>query len=242
MGRSQRDGSSKGDPVPPTPGRKQPWWQQPGRLNAAAVPWQGHSGQDLSGGRLILGALRRGYFGPFALCESPAIFQPCWGYFRGRVIYVGWDNAAAACLGAWSPKPCWVHPPSPSRVQGGCPGCLLGIPAALVRCQGCPQQGAPAWSPSHRPATFLGDRRVGLGAAWSSSSSASQERWMRRGWKWWCSWQPWGEGHLHFGGVLGAEHPMGHPLPTTLGSPSPKPAASEPARQKPACFGVVRAT
>lgn len=70
LGRSQWDGSSEGGPV------LQPWqWQQPGGLNTAAVPWQGHSGRDLPGGRLILGVLRRGYFGPFALSESPAIFQ-----------------------------------------------------------------------------------------------------------------------------------------------------------------------
>ena len=171
MGRSQRDGSNKGGPMPPTPGGKQPRWQQPGRLNAAAVPWQGHSGQDLLGGRLILGALRRGYFGPFALRESPAIFQPCWGYFRGRVIYTDWDNAAAArSPGGLEPKAMLGAQIPLSRVQEGSPGCLLLLPATPVLCQGCLQQGGPTWSPSHLPATFLGDGVIGLGAPQSSAS------------------------------------------------------------------------
>lgn len=75
------------EPCTPRPRGKWLWWQQPGRLNTTAVPWQGHRTWDLPGGRLILGVLRRGYFGPFALRESPAIFQPHWGYFRGRAIY-----------------------------------------------------------------------------------------------------------------------------------------------------------
>lgn len=149
-------GAAKGAPAPQTPGAKCPQWQQPGKLSAAAVPWQGHSGQDLPGGRLILGALRRGYFGPFALRESPAIFQPCWGYFRGRVIYEDWDNAAAARPGGLEPKAMvGAHPPTWSRVQGGCPGCLLELPATPTRCQGCPQLGGPTWMLSHLPATLL---------------------------------------------------------------------------------------
>lgn len=39
--------------------------------------------------------------------------------------------------------------------------------------------------------------------------------------------------------VLEAEQPCS---PPHWAPPSPKPAASEPARQKPVCFGVVRAT
>lgn len=39
--------------------------------------------------------------------------------------------------------------------------------------------------------------------------------------------------------VLRVEHPCS---PPHWAPPSPKPAASEPARQKPGCFGVVRAT
>lgn len=75
------------EPCAPHPRGKWLWWQQPGRLNTTAVPWQGHRTWDLLGGKLILGALRRGYFGPFALCESPAIFQPHWGYFRGSDLH-----------------------------------------------------------------------------------------------------------------------------------------------------------
>lgn len=104
------------------PRGKWPWWQQPGRLSTTAVPWQGHSTWDLPGGKLILGVLRRGYFGPFALCESPAIFQPQWGYFRGRVICTDWDNAAGTLLGSWSPKQCWEHNPLPKLGAERSPG------------------------------------------------------------------------------------------------------------------------
>jgi len=124
LGRSRRDGSSEGRPCAPHPRSSRPWWQQPGRLDAMALPWQGHSGRDLLGGRLILGALRRGYFGPFALRESPAIFRPHWVCFHGRVIYAGWDNAAAARRRAWSPKPCWVpSPPRAGRREGARAAC-----------------------------------------------------------------------------------------------------------------------
>lgn len=128
LGRSQRDGSSEGVPAPPALGGKWPWRQQPGRLNATAVSWQGHSGRDLPGGRLILRALRRGYFGPFALCESPAIFQPHGAYFRGS----GLHRLGQCCC----PLPRGLEPKAmlgpqtpPSRVQE----------AAQVVCRGSQQ-------------------------------------------------------------------------------------------------------
>lgn len=166
--RSQRDGSSKAGPVPPSPRGTRLQWQQPGRFNTAAVSWQGHSGWDLPGGRLILGALRRGYFGPFALYESPVIFQPHWGYFRGR--HFGRLGQCCCC--------CLPGDLEPKTMLGA-----LNLPAATMWCQRCPEQGGPVWTLSHLPDTTLEDCMVGLGAALSSSSSASQERWMGRGWK-----------------------------------------------------------
>lgn len=106
---------------PRTPGGKWPRWQQPGRLNTTTVPWQGHRGRDLPAGRLILGALRRGYFGPFALCESPAIFQPRWDYFRGRDLRRP-GQCRCRSPGGLEPKAMLGARSPLSRVWGGCPG------------------------------------------------------------------------------------------------------------------------
>lgn len=162
--RYHRDGSSRGGPAAPTQ-REWPWWQQPGRLNTTAVPWQGHSAWDLPGARLILGVLRRGYFGPFALRESPAIFQPHWGYFCGRVIYTDWDNAVGTRLGSWSPKPCWVYNPLPKMGVERSPGCLLGLPAN-PSVPGMPTAGWTNLEPIPPPCHLLRELH---GWAWSSS-------------------------------------------------------------------------
>lgn len=109
--------------------------------------------------------LRRGYFGLFALRESPAIFQPHWGYFRGGVIYTGWNNAACTRLGSWGPKQWWVHNPLPKQDAERSPGCLLGLPTTPAA-TGMPTAEWTSLEPIPPPCHLL----TGLhGWAWSSS-------------------------------------------------------------------------
>lgn len=135
--------------------------------------------------------------------------------------------ALAWGLGAQSNAGCTTH--SPDRVQRGPHSACWGS-----RCQGCPQQDGQTWSPFHHPATFSEDCMVGLGIPQSSSSIVSGERWMGRGWKSWWGSDAAGvmERETFLSRVLRVEHPCS---PPHWAPPSPKPAASEPARQKPGC-------
>lgn len=185
--------------------------------------------------------LRRGYFGPFALRESPAIFQPHWGYFRVRVIYTDWDNAAGTRLGSWSPKATLGAQPTPQtgcrevpRLPAGAPSNSCSARDAYSRV-GLPGAHPTILPPSQRtawlglellsplPPLFPG--RDGWGEVGNSGEVVMQLVAVGR------------ETSLSW--ALGAEHPCS---PPHWAPPSPKPAASEPARQKPGCFGVVRAT
>lgn len=126
--------------------------------------------------------------------------------------------ALAWGLGAQSNGGCTTH--SPNRMHRGLQAACWGSQQLLQR-QGCPQQGGPAWSPSHHPATFSEDCMVGLGVPQSSSSIVSGEKWMGRGWKlWWASDAAggYGEGDIS---VLDARGRTSL-LPTTLGSSLPK--------------------
>lgn len=180
------------------------------------------------------------------LCVSHLLFFNPMGLISVAVIYTGWDNAAAPCLGAWSPKQCWVPKPPRAgcrrlpRLSAGAHSSSHVVPgmstAAWTNTEPVPPlchllRGPHSWAWSllvlflqHFPLEIEGET-LEMVVGWAGGAAGS-----------------YGEGDIFVWGVLGAEHPIGHLFPTALGSPSPKPAASEPARQKPGCFGVVRAT